>query len=104
MTATTTRPTGSTPAGFTPAPTVSGGPVVVATQDAATAAARFGQPTEWARYHSGDHHVCLDGRQYRGSCLVTDPAMEQVARNILARHSGPTSQLTTGSHQPQHNQ
>ncbi|MEU3452106.1 hypothetical protein ABZ671_00485 [Micromonospora sp. NPDC006766] len=30
MTATTTRPAGSTPAGTAPAPTVSGGPVVVA--------------------------------------------------------------------------
>lgn len=91
MTATTTRPAGMTPAGITPAPTVSGGPVVVASQDATTAAARFGQPIEWARYHASTaHHVCLDGRQYRGSCLVTDPEMDQVARNILARHTGLT--------------
>ena len=32
MTATTTRPAGSTPAGSTPAPTVSDGPVVTATR------------------------------------------------------------------------
>lgn len=57
-----------------------------APQDAATAAARFGQPVEWGEYHARTH-VCVDGRNYYSSatsgCLVTDPEMEQTARYFM---------------------
>lgn len=58
--------------------------------DAVTAAARFGMPEQWGRYHQG-HHVCVDGRNYTAYCLVThpDPAVERVARYFMTRNASP---------------
>lgn len=50
-------------------------------------AERFSLPIEWARLHTGRHH-CVDGRAYNGSCLVTDPSCDQVARSRMARNGG----------------
>jgi hypothetical protein len=50
------------------------------------AAARFEMPAEWGRYHTR-WHICVDGRNYSGqpTCLVTDPAVERVARYFMTR-------------------
>jgi hypothetical protein len=45
---------------------------------------RFGLPIEWARQHEGDHR-CVDGRRYIGSCLVTDPSCDHLARRRMER-------------------
>jgi hypothetical protein len=54
---------------------------------AEAAAARFGMPPAWGRYHTAGMHVCVDGRHYSGrggGCLVTDPTCEWIARDCLA--------------------
>jgi len=53
-------------------------------------AQRFGMPTQWARYHEGQH-ICVDGRNYIGSCLVTDPATQQTAQYFINK---PTTRTT----------
>jgi hypothetical protein len=53
------------------------------TSDLEATAARFGQPVDWVRFHAHGPHICVDGKNYIASCLVTDPAMESVARHYL---------------------
>lgn len=48
-------------------------------QSAEQIAERFEMPLSWAQQHIGEH-VCLDGRRYRLSCLVSDPMCEHLAR------------------------
>jgi hypothetical protein len=49
------------------------------------AAQRLGLPVAFLRMHRG-YHPCVDGRHYRGSCLLTDPASESTARYFMKRH------------------
>lgn len=58
------------------------------TETPSQVAARFGLPIEWAMQHKGEH-VCIDGRRYTasGSCLVTDPECDAVARSRMARNA-----------------
>lgn len=48
------------------------------------AAARLGLPAEFTAMHEG-YHVCIDGRHYRYSCLITDPDCDDIARSRLGR-------------------
>lgn len=45
-------------------------------------AERFGKSIEWARDHVG-RHVCVDGKRYIYSCLVSDPDCDKVARSYM---------------------
>ena len=45
---------------------------------------RFGMPPEWAARHVGEH-VCVDGRRYYHSCLVSDPACHETAAALIGR-------------------
>jgi hypothetical protein len=49
------------------------------------AAQRLGLPVEFLKMHNG-YHPCVDGRHYRGSCLLTDPACERTARYFMRRN------------------
>jgi hypothetical protein len=53
-------------------------------ESAAEIVARLGISPEEAARHLAGHHVCIDNRQYRVSCLVTDPTCHEVARHRLA--------------------
>lgn len=62
------------------------GPKDVA-QTAEQIARRFDWPLAAAQTHIGDH-ICLDGRWYRTTCLVSDPDCDWVARAKLAKQGG----------------
>jgi hypothetical protein len=40
---------------------------------------------EMRAQHDNGPHICLDGRRYIGSCLVTDPTCDYLALAILNR-------------------
>lgn len=46
------------------------------------AAARLGLPADFTAMHEG-HHVCIDGKHYTYSCLITDPDCDSMARSRL---------------------
>ena len=46
------------------------------------AAKRLGLPEQFTAMHEG-RHVCIDGRHYNVSCLVTDPDCDDIARSRL---------------------
>jgi hypothetical protein len=48
------------------------------------AAARLGLPEMFTAMHEG-RHVCIDGRRYNVSCLITDPDCDDIARARLGR-------------------
>lgn len=47
------------------------------------AAARLGLPELFTAMHEG-YHVCIDGRHYRYSCLITDPDCDDIARSRMS--------------------
>ena len=53
------------------------------------AAARLALPEMFTAMHEG-RHVCIDGRWYNVSCLITDPDCDDIARGRLARVTGGT--------------
>jgi hypothetical protein len=49
------------------------------------AAQRLSLPVAFLWMHKG-YHPCVDGRHYRGTCLLTDPACESTAQYFMKRH------------------